>query len=136
MLIKLVCLMVQRALTGFGFFGSFRSSLTKEHDGPEQLICLLFRPERILLNLLPVMCALSALTPASGHGFHLVKLDGLIIAYRVSCLFSRFYPQRVSAKIRTPGVDQVCFKEDRCHTETGCNQTSSLSPLFFFITSP
>src|SRR5712692_8216343 len=53
------------------------------------------------------MCALSALTPASGHGFHLLKLDGLIIAYRVSCLFSRFYPQRVSAKIRTPGVDQV-----------------------------
>ena len=50
MLIKLVCLMVQRALTGSGFFGSFRSRLSKKHDGSQQFIDLLFRPERILLN--------------------------------------------------------------------------------------
>jgi hypothetical protein len=51
---------------------------------------LLFRPERILLNVLPVMCALSELATASGHGLHLAKQDRLIVAYRVFLLFSRF----------------------------------------------
>jgi hypothetical protein len=45
---------------------------------------------------------------ASGRGVHLTKKDGLLVAYRVSCLISRFYPQRVRAKIRLSCLDQVC----------------------------
>jgi hypothetical protein len=71
MLIKLIRLMVQRALTRAGFFGSLRSGFAEKHDGPQQLIDLLFWPESILLNLLPIMGALSALSPAPGHGIHL-----------------------------------------------------------------
>lgn len=51
-----------------------------KHDGSQQFIDLLFRPERILLNVLPVMGALSTLTPTSGHDFHLAKQDRLIVA--------------------------------------------------------
>ena len=61
MLIKLVCLMVQRALTGFGFFGSFRSSLAKETEASELLICLLFREdEYIAESSASHVCALGA----------------------------------------------------------------------------
>ena len=80
LLIKLVCLIVQCAFTGSGFFRPFGSRLSKKHEGAQPLIDLLLRPERILLNFLPIMGAFSALASASGHGVHLAKQDRLMVA--------------------------------------------------------
>src|SRR2546421_2976742 len=71
--IKLICLVVQRAFTGCGFFGTLSRRLSKEHDGAQQFIDLLLRPQGILLNLLPVMGRFSTFATAMRHGVSLVK---------------------------------------------------------------
>ncbi len=85
--------------------------LLKSTTGLNSSYAFCFGKTGRVLNVLPVLCALSAFAEAMGHGVHLTKQDGILLAYRVSRLFSRFYPQRVSANIRTPGLDQVCSSD-------------------------
>src|SRR3989442_2091086 len=96
-----------RPFTGPGFLRTLGCCLAKKHDGAQQFICLLFRPQRVLLKLLPVMGTLTALTPDSWHVRSLVKQDGSLLAYWILGLVSRFYPQEVSAKIRTLCLESV-----------------------------
>src|SRR5579875_2386198 len=64
-----------------------------------------------------IMCIAES---AASHGYalgagacfwaclYLIKQDGSLLAYWIFSLFSRFYPQEVSAKIRTLCVESVC----------------------------
>src|SRR6266487_520367 len=66
-LFKSFGLVVQRAFTGPGFFGPRGRRLAKQHDGAQPLVLLLLRPERLLLNRLPIMGPFSALPLARRH---------------------------------------------------------------------
>ena len=70
--LKQVLLLVQRAFRDPGFFRGGGCRLAKEHNGPPALVGLLLRPERLLLNRLPVMGACSAFTTPTGHRTHLI----------------------------------------------------------------
>jgi hypothetical protein len=70
--LKPVRLVVQRAFIDPGFFGAGGCRLAKQHDGAQTLVGLLLRPERLLLNRLPVMGACAAFTTATGHRTHLI----------------------------------------------------------------
>jgi hypothetical protein len=70
--LKLVRLVVQRAFRDPGFFRAGSGRLAKQHNGAQALVLLLFRPERLLLNRLPVMGACAAFTTATGHRTHLI----------------------------------------------------------------
>jgi len=59
--------MVERAFTRSGFSGTFRGRLSKKDDGAKFFIELLLRPERIVLDLLPVVGAFSARALARRH---------------------------------------------------------------------
>jgi hypothetical protein len=48
-----------------------------EGIGPQPLIDLLLRPERLLLDLLPVMGAFSAFATATGHNAHLTSPNSM-----------------------------------------------------------
>lgn len=86
LLLKLLCLVLQGAWTGPDFFGAFSRALVKKHNGAQPLILLLFRPERILLNLLPVVGAFSSLPLACRHDDHLFAVFSLP---RLLCRFVR-----------------------------------------------
>ena len=67
LLLKPLGLVVQRAFTGSGFFGTFSRRLAKEDDGANFFIELLLRSQRILLDLLPVVGAFSTFPLARRH---------------------------------------------------------------------
>jgi hypothetical protein len=67
LLLKPLSLIVQGAFTCSDFFGAFSRRLAKQNDGAQPFILLLFRPERILLDLLPIMGTFSALPLAGRH---------------------------------------------------------------------
>src|SRR5205823_2831248 len=77
LLLKPFGLVVQRAFTCSGFFGAFSRRLAKEYDGANFFIELLFRPERILLDLLPVVGAFSAFPLARRHDDRLLVVFSL-----------------------------------------------------------
>src|SRR6266516_245998 len=71
LLLKQVGLVVQGPFARSGFFRPLCCCLPKKDNGSQPLIDLLFRPERRLLNLLPVVGAGSSLPLARRHDDHL-----------------------------------------------------------------
>ena len=74
-LLKPSGLVVQGAFTCSDFFGAFSRRLAKEDDRPKSRPLL--RPQRILLDLLPVMRPFSALPLARGHDDRLFVIVSL-----------------------------------------------------------
>src|SRR2546430_8943145 len=67
LLLKEPRLTVERALTCSSFFRPLSRSLSEQYDRAQPLILLLFWPERLLLDLLPIMSRFAALSLARWH---------------------------------------------------------------------
>ena len=77
MLIKLVGLVMQGTLACLDLLSTRSCSLSKQNHGANFFVELLLRPQRLLLNLLPLMRTFSPLTFDSGHCAHLASQDEL-----------------------------------------------------------
>lgn len=73
MLLELFCFPLQDSFGGAGFSGSFRCALIKKYHGAQLLIDLLFRPERVLLDFLPIVRSFTPRAIASGHEIYLAE---------------------------------------------------------------
>ncbi len=66
-LLKLLCMVLQRAWTVSDLFGTICRTLLKKHNRANFFVELLLRPKCILLNVLPVVGAFAAFPLAGRH---------------------------------------------------------------------
>jgi hypothetical protein len=73
MLLGLLCFSLQGSFSSARFFGPFRQALVKEHNGPQQFISRLFRPKRVLSDLVPIMRPFTLWALPPGHETYLAE---------------------------------------------------------------
>ena len=73
MQLELLCFPLQRSFGGAGFPGSFRCALIEKHHRAQLFIDLLFWPERVLLDFLPIVRLFATRAIAPGHAIYLTE---------------------------------------------------------------
>jgi hypothetical protein len=67
LLVKVIRFALQAGARLTCFFSPLNGRIAEKYDGSQEFICRLFRPERVLLNRLPIFGMLSRPSLAFGH---------------------------------------------------------------------